>query len=204
MNVKKIIIITLCLIAVGFIPYLVVPKASDNIFNNPNKVDNQSSETSGSNKSEYINKDGSKDVASFNDVETVENAKDNSADSANKVEEKGNKKEEELSEKSLENKQENVAEAENGNSSQNDDEFYDTSDRDPFAEEQHKSNVPLVLVDKDGNEREPETVYWDESGRGTLDSDGYIPDNLPPGAVYVCEVDDDELARIKEEFGVGD
>lgn len=85
---------------------------------------------------------------------------------------------------------------------QNDDEFYDTSDRDPFAEEQHKSDVPLVLVDKDGNEMQPETVYWDEeTGRGTLDPNGYIPEGLPPGAVFVCEVDDEEVARLKEEFG---
>lgn len=85
------------------------------------------------------------------------------------------------------------------------DEFYDTSTRDPFAEEQHKSNVPLVLVDKDGNEREPETVYWDEErNQGTLDPNGYIPEGLPPGAVYVCDVTDEELERIKEEFHVGE
>ena len=84
----------------------------------------------------------------------------------------------------------------------NNDEFYDTSDRDPFAEEQHKADVPLVLYDKDGNEAQPNEVYWDEeSGRGTLDPGGYIPEGLPPGAVFVCEVDEEELERLKEEFG---
>lgn len=86
---------------------------------------------------------------------------------------------------------------------QNEDEFYDTSDRDPFAEEQHKTDVPLVLVDKDGNEMQPETVYWDEeSGRGTLDPSGYIPEGLPPGAVFVSEITPEEEARLREEFNV--
>lgn len=114
-------------------------------------------------------------------------------------------KKNESNDKKETNKQieEKTAKQEQENKEQKEDEFYDTSDRDPFAEEQHKSDVPLVLIDKDGNQMEPETVYWDEeSNRGTLDPSGYIPEGLPPGAVFVCEVDDDELERIKEEFGV--
>lgn len=99
-------------------------------------------------------------------------------------------------------KQENIQPKEEPKN-KNDDEFYDTSDRDPFAEEQHKSNVPLVLVDDKGNEMQPETVYWDEeSGRGTLDPSGYIPEGLPPGAVFVSEITPEEEARLREEFNV--
>lgn len=84
-------------------------------------------------------------------------------------------------------------------------EIFDSTTKDPFAEDQHKSDVPLVLIDSDGNQREPETVYWnEEKNQGTLDPGGYIPDGLPPGAVYVCDVTDEELERIKEEFNVGE
>ena len=50
---------------------------------------------------------------------------------------------------------------------------------------------------------QPETVYWDEErGQGTLDPSGYIPEGLPPGAVFVTEITPEEEARLREEFNV--
>lgn len=200
---KKIVIITLCLIAVGFAAYFVISGNNNQIVDNPEEADTQSLNESDSNSKESITKDEKNDVTLSSDGEIIENNENNGTNSIDVATK--DKEDEELEDKSLEDKNEDVVESNNDEGSSKDDEFYDTSTRDPFAEEQHKSDVPLVLIDKDGNEMEPETVYWDEeSGRGTLDPNGYIPEGLPPGAVFVAEITPEEEARLREEFGVGD
>ena len=200
---KKIVIITLCLIAVGFAAYFVMSGNKNQIVDNPEEADAQSLNESDSNSKESITKDENNDVTLSSDGEIIENNGNNGTNSIDVATK--DKEDEELDDKSLEDKNEDVVESNNDKGSSKDDEFYDTSTRDPFAEEQHKSDVPLVLIDKDGNEMEPETVHWDEeSGRGTLDPNGYIPEGLPPGAVFVAEITPEEEARLREEFGVGD
>lgn len=200
---KKIVIITLCLIAVGFAAYFVISGNNNQIVDNPEEADTQSLNESDSNSKESITKDEKNDVTLSSDGEIIENNENNGTNSIDVATK--DKEDEELEDKSLEDKNEDVVESNNDKGSSKDDEFYDTSTRDPFAEEQHKSDVPLILIDKDGNEMEPETVYWDEeSGRGTLDPNGYIPEGLPPGAVFVAEITPEEEARLREEFGVGD
>lgn len=200
---KKIVIITLCLIAVGFAAYFVISGNNNQIVDNPEEADTQSLNESDSNSKESITKDEKNDVTLSSDGEIIENNENNGTNSIDVATK--DKEDEELEDKSLEDKNEDVVESNNDKGSSKDDEFYDTSTRDPFAEEQHKSDVPLILVDKDGNEMESETVHWDEeSGRGTLDPNGYIPEGLPPGAVFVAEITPEEEARLREEFGVGD
>lgn len=200
---KKIVIITLCLIAVGFAAYFVISGNNNQIVDNPEEADTQSLNESDSNSKESITKDEKNDVTLSSDGEIIENNENNGTNSIDVATK--DKEDEELEDKSLEDKNEDVVESNNDKGSSKDDEFYDTSTRDPFAEEQHKSDVPLVLIDKDGNEMESETVHWDEeSGRGTLDPNGYIPEGLPPGAVFVAEITPEEEARLREEFGVGD
>ena len=200
---KKIVIITLCLIAVGFAAYFVMSGNNNQIVDNPEEVDIESLNESDSNSKESIAIDENNDVTLSSDGEIIENNKNNGTNSIDVATK--DKEDEELDDKSLEDKNKDVVESNNDKGSSKDDEFYDTSTRDPFAEEQHKSDVPLVLIDKDGNEMEPETVHWDEeSGRGTLDPNGYIPEGLPPGAVFVAEITPEEEARLREEFGVGD
>lgn len=201
---KKIAVITLCSIAVVGVIYLAFAgKDNTETTNNPDKQDTSLgvSDFSGTIQD---NKEGVFVDANSGEIVIDE---DESSEKTNNSQNIANNKEKgengtELEDKSKESDENTLN---NDKTSQNDDEFYDTSDRDPFAEEQHKSDVPLVLVDKDGNEMEPATVYWDEeSGRGTLDPSGYIPEGLPPGAVFVAEITPEEEARLREEFGVGD